>query len=176
MAPMNTINVNKNASFLRDAVFASTDGIVTTFAVVSGSWGAGLEPKIVLILGLANLFADGFSMASGVYLGAKSEVELEKEMGSNHWKKDAPLLQGLLSFSSFTAGGFVSLIPYIAGLPNPVLASAVFVFAALIMVGILRAIAVERSIISCILEVVIAGGLASMVAYFVGDFVEKIVK
>jgi VIT1/CCC1 family predicted Fe2+/Mn2+ transporter len=46
---------------------------VTTFAVVSGVVGAGLARETILILGLANLIADGFSMAVGNYLGTKAE-------------------------------------------------------------------------------------------------------
>jgi VIT1/CCC1 family predicted Fe2+/Mn2+ transporter len=49
-----------------------TDGAVTTFAVVSIVVGASLSPPIILILGFANLFADGFSMAISNYLSAKS--------------------------------------------------------------------------------------------------------
>ncbi|MCR9292492.1 MAG: VIT1/CCC1 transporter family protein [bacterium] len=60
-------------SYLRDAIFGAIDGAVTTFAVVSGVSGAGLSPKIVIILGLANLVGDGFSMAAGNFLGARAE-------------------------------------------------------------------------------------------------------
>ncbi len=60
---------------LADAVLGATDGIVTTFAVVAGASGASLSPGIVLIMGFANLLADGFSMAVGNYLGARSQQE-----------------------------------------------------------------------------------------------------
>ncbi|MFQ5849560.1 MAG: VIT1/CCC1 transporter family protein [Candidatus Binatia bacterium] len=60
---------------LADAVLGATDGIVTTFAIVAGAAGASLSPGIVLIMGFANLFADGFSMAIGNYLGARSQQE-----------------------------------------------------------------------------------------------------
>ena len=53
------------ASYLPDAVFGAIDGTVTTFAVVAGAVGANLSTRVVLILGAANLFADGFSMAVG---------------------------------------------------------------------------------------------------------------
>lgn len=66
----------KIGEFLKDAVYAANDGIVTTFAVVAGVVGASLDPLIILILGFANLFADGISMASGNYLGSKSENDL----------------------------------------------------------------------------------------------------
>ena len=51
--------------YLEEFVYGATDGAVTTFAVVAGVVGASLSPSVVLILGFANLFADGFSMAVG---------------------------------------------------------------------------------------------------------------
>ncbi|MCA9080108.1 MAG: VIT1/CCC1 transporter family protein [Planctomycetaceae bacterium] len=62
-------------SYLRDFVYGAIDGAVTTFAVVSGVAGAGLSTNIVIILGVANLLGDGFSMAAGNYLGTKAEAE-----------------------------------------------------------------------------------------------------
>ena len=64
-----------NSRYLPDFVYGGIDGSVTTFAVVAGVTGASLSPAIVLILGFANLFADGFSMAVGNYLSTKSKKE-----------------------------------------------------------------------------------------------------
>ena len=67
---------NKPArSHLRDFVYGSIDGTVTTFAVVAGVAGAGLSSGVVIVLGLANLLADGFSMAVSNYLGARTEAQ-----------------------------------------------------------------------------------------------------
>lgn len=60
-------------SYLKDFVYGSVDGTITTFAIVSGVVGADLQSKTILILGAANLFADGFSMAASNYLGTKTE-------------------------------------------------------------------------------------------------------
>jgi VIT1/CCC1 family predicted Fe2+/Mn2+ transporter len=60
-------------SYLRDLVYGAIDGTVTTFAVVAGVAGAALGSTVVLILGFANLAADGFSMAVSNYLGLRSE-------------------------------------------------------------------------------------------------------
>jgi VIT family len=60
-------------TYLRDWVYGGIDGAVTTFAVVSGVIGAELAPGIVLILGVANLIADGFSMAASNYAGTRTE-------------------------------------------------------------------------------------------------------
>lgn len=59
--------------FLRDLVYGAIDGAVTTFAIVSGVAGAGLSPKVIVALGVANVLADGFSMAAGNYSATKSE-------------------------------------------------------------------------------------------------------
>lgn len=66
-------------SYLRDFVYGAIDGTVTTFAVVSGVAGAGLAVNIVIILGLANLIGDGFSMAVGNFLGTRAEEQLRRK-------------------------------------------------------------------------------------------------
>ncbi|SHM79969.1 VIT1/CCC1 transporter family protein [Roseibium suaedae] len=64
-----------SVSYLRDWVYGGIDGAVTTFAIVAGSLGAQLPSSVVLILGLANLLADGFSMAAANYTGTKTEID-----------------------------------------------------------------------------------------------------
>ena len=59
--------------YLGEFVYGAIDGTVTTFAVVSGATGASLSPGIVVILGFANLIADGFSMATGNFLSEKAQ-------------------------------------------------------------------------------------------------------
>ena len=72
-----------------DFIYGSVDGAVTTFAVVAGAIGASLQPSIVLILGFANLFADGFSMAIGNYMASKTRKEyIEKERRREEWEID----------------------------------------------------------------------------------------
>lgn len=69
----------KEQSYLRDFIYGAIDGIVTTFAVVAGVMGAGLSSTTIIILGLSNIIADGFSMAASNYLGTKSELD-EREL------------------------------------------------------------------------------------------------
>jgi VIT1/CCC1 family predicted Fe2+/Mn2+ transporter len=59
--------------YLRDMIYGAIDGAVTTFAIVAGVAGAGLSVGVILALGVANLLADGFSMAAGNYSGTKAE-------------------------------------------------------------------------------------------------------
>lgn len=65
--------VEKWQRYLGEFVYGGIDGSVTTFAVVAGAVGANLDAAVILILGFANLLADGFSMSAGAYLSAKSE-------------------------------------------------------------------------------------------------------
>ncbi len=74
-------------SFIGDAVLGGIDGCVTTFAVAAGAAGAGLSGHIVLIMGFANLVADGFSMAASNYMRAKSDrdkVDQTRQMEETH--------------------------------------------------------------------------------------------
>ena len=64
--------------YLPEFVYGGIDGAITTFAVVAGVSGASLSSAVVLILGFANLLADGFSMAVSEYLSTKSKIELHK--------------------------------------------------------------------------------------------------
>jgi VIT1/CCC1 family predicted Fe2+/Mn2+ transporter len=66
-------------SYLRDFVYGAIDGTVTTFAVVCGVAGSGLPATIVVILGVANLIADGFSMAVGNFLGTRAEQQVRRK-------------------------------------------------------------------------------------------------
>ena len=62
-------------NYLRDWIYGGIDGSVTTLAVVSGVVGAQLSPWIILVMGFANLVADGFSMAASNFLGTRAEYE-----------------------------------------------------------------------------------------------------
>ena len=72
-----------------DFIYGSFDGSVTTFAVVAGAVGASLSPMVVIVLGLANLFADGFAMAAGNYQATKARIEfIQKERKREEWEID----------------------------------------------------------------------------------------
>ncbi|MGJ8528376.1 VIT1/CCC1 transporter family protein [Maritalea sp.] len=69
------LSAGPSISYLRDWIYGGIDGAVTTFAIVAGVVGAELSAGIVLILGVANLLADGFSMAASNYSGTKAEID-----------------------------------------------------------------------------------------------------
>ncbi len=106
----------KIGEFLKDAVYAANDGVITTFAVVAGVVGASLDPIVILVLGFANLFADGISMASGNYLGTKSEKDLyakERERNRRLLREDKEKykerISAFLQSKGYTDSGLTGL-------------------------------------------------------------------
>ena len=78
-------------NYLRDWIYGGIDGAVTTFAIVAGVVGAQLSATIIIILGVANLVADGFSMAASNYSGTKSErddLDRLREVEKRHIQLD----------------------------------------------------------------------------------------
>jgi VIT1/CCC1 family predicted Fe2+/Mn2+ transporter len=69
-----------SVSYLSDLVYGGIDGAVTTFAIVAGVIGAGMNARVILILGVANLLADGFSMAAGNYSGTKTQIDERRQL------------------------------------------------------------------------------------------------
>ena len=81
LEPLLGDEVESSGRYLAEVVDGANDGIVTTFAVVSGVAGVALDPAIVLVLGAANLFADGFSMGMSNYLSRRSEMDYQASHG-----------------------------------------------------------------------------------------------
>jgi VIT1/CCC1 family predicted Fe2+/Mn2+ transporter len=85
----NTTFLNRFQDYLGEFVYGGIDGSVTTFAVVSGAAGASLSTDVVIILGFANLIADGFAMSVGSYLSTRSEIDnYEKHKRVEYWEVD----------------------------------------------------------------------------------------
>ena len=73
--------------YLGEFVYGGIDGCVTTFAVVAGAVGADLGSDVILILGFANLLADGFAMSVGAYVSAKTEKDqYQKHKAIEYWE------------------------------------------------------------------------------------------
>lgn len=220
--------------YLGEFVYGGIDGLVTTFAVVAGSAGAELSISVVLILGFANLIADGFSMSIGAYLASRSESqnynkhkrieyeeietipdrekeeirEIYREKGfegelleqivevitadKDRWvdvmmKEElemipdsrSPFAIGTVTFISFVVVGIIPLFAYVfrdtLGLDVSQLfwASCVFTSFGFIGIGALKAYVTQSSWWRAIIETLLLGGAAAVVAYYVGDILEK---
>ena len=169
--------------YLPEFVYGGIDGAITTFAVVAGAVGATLSPAIILILGFANLFADGFSMAISNYLSIKSQAELhvrhpeyKKYIGAKH-----PIKTGLATFISFLIIGIIPLISFVLSIFIPSLASNNFLYSfiltglALSIVGAVKGIIVKKHWIRSSLETLTMGGIAAVIAYLVGYLLRGLV-
>ena len=169
------VGIHERASLFGEAVFASDDGLITTFAVVAGSAGASFSPSVVLILGFANLFADGLSMATGKYLGVESEIDYEKVEERVMEKHGSPLKIGLVTYLAFVSAGFLPLLPYILNWGNMFLESSIIVGIALFMIGSFRSRYTHKSWLKSGLEMFFIGGFAASIAFLVGFLLDKYV-
>lgn len=159
--------------YLRDLVYGATDGVITTLAVIAGVAGADLAPGIGLVLGLANLVADGLSMAVSNYLGLKSELE---QSGASI-EIEMPWRHGLATFAAFVVVGAIPLLAFVIGVQGVSRFHTAFVFglAALAVVGAARAKFVARPAWRCALEMIVLAGGASGAAYAIGAVFEPLV-
>lgn len=161
---------------LRAAVYGANDGIVTTFAVVAGVAGAGLSSRIILIMGISNMVADGLAMGLGDFLGEKSEQEMER--GALRQKTRGGIWHtGLVTFIAFGIAGSAPLIPYVLELIRPTgldlfMFSIVCTALALFGVGSLRSIFTRRSWWRSGLEMLLVGAIAASAAYGLGAFID----
>ena len=160
--------------YLRDLVYGANDGIITTFAVVTGVAGAALEPRIALILGAANLVADGFSMGASNFLSIRSEEAVRASRGEGV-QEPFPARHAFATLAAFIVAGMVPLLPYLfappaARLPVAVLATLVTLFA----VGSSRSLVTGLGWWRAGLEMLAVGAAAAAVSYAVGAAVARI--
>lgn len=159
--------IEERGEYLAEIVYGANDGIVTTFAVVSGVTGAALEPAVVLVLGTANLFADGFSMAMSNYLSRTSENQYRADQGQEVGRKD-PVRTSVATFLAFVIAGAAPLLPYVFGMTGAATTSLILSAVAFFGVGAGRSLVTDRSWIVNGLEMLVIGMAAALVAYGVG--------
>ena len=172
---MKLFSSKTKASILRDFVYSANDGAITTFAIIAGSQGASLGNNVVLILGVANLLADGLSMASGNYLGVKTEIEYKKNRGDETNDEESPIIHGTITFGGFLVSGAVPLLPFVFNFPGAFGISTVFVALVLFGVGFARGKAIKADAYKSGFEMLAIGGSAAAVAYFVGYLLDRYV-
>ena len=161
--------------YLRDLVYGANDGIITTFAVVTGVAGAALAPSTALILGVANLLADGFSMGASSFLSIRSEEAVRATRGEGI-QEPFPLRHGLATLAAFVVAGSVPLLPYVLAPAEWRLRVAVgMTLATLFVVGALRALVTELRWWRAGLEMLMVGTVAAAVSYGVGAAVAALV-
>lgn len=157
--------------YLKDLVYGANDGIITTFAVASGVAGSALDPRIVLILGFANLLGDGFSMGASNFLALRSE-DAARVAARRDPIEPYPVRHAVVTFLSFVVFGMVPMVSYVLFAGEGVFLTAIAVtLATLFAVGAARALVIDTHWLRAGLEMLAVGALAATVAYLVGALV-----
>jgi VIT1/CCC1 family predicted Fe2+/Mn2+ transporter len=162
--------------YVRELIYGANDGIITTFAVVAGVAGGGLSLRVVLIIGAANLFADGLSMAVGNYLSIRSH-ESVLETQELPEEEAFPFRHACATFLAFVFAGALPLLPYAI----PILAidrfasSIALTFLALFAVGASRGLIADVQWWKAGLEMLGLGAIVAALAYGSGAVVAGMV-
>ncbi len=141
-------------------VYGATDGTVTTFAIVAGAQGASLGPKTALIMGFANLFADG----------------LKKK-----YRFSGVFVRSLVTFIAFVLAGAVPLTVYVYAFAASKSDGQFFIWSLILsglcflLIGALKGLAVRRGIVKSMIETLMLGSSAAAIAYFAGVILERMI-
>jgi len=169
MVKTNNNKANKKQSYLPEFVYGSMDGLVTTFAIVTGSVGAAFPAGIILVVGFANVFADAFSMGASSYLASVSEETIHEH---EHVKR--PITKAVITFASFAIVGLIPLAPFVLAYIEPaftdyaIKTSIVVTVLAFAGVGYISGLKLGKNPIRTALRNVFIGGTAALIAFTVG--------
>jgi vacuolar iron transporter family protein len=158
--------------YIRDVIYGANDGLITTFAVVAGVTGGALSPKAIMIVGTANLLADGLSMGVANYLSIRSH-ESARAAQDLPEEEAAPAKHGAATFVAFAIAGALPLLPY-AFTASPQLRFGLSVsvtIAALFVIGSLRSLVTVDRWVTAGLEMLLLGVLVACAAYGSGALV-----
>ena len=171
----------RSKAWIREFVYGAVDGAVTTFAVVAGSAGASLGAPVVLVLGVANLLADGFAMGCGNYLSTRAEAHAaengtrsdDEAAAENRDVEIRARKEAAVTFGAFVTVGSIPLIPFVIAAAtgtdiNAFLYSSIGTALAFALIGVVKARVTGRQQHKAVLETVLIGGAAAFVSYFVG--------
>jgi VIT1/CCC1 family predicted Fe2+/Mn2+ transporter len=163
--------------YVRELVYGSNDGIITTFAVVAGVAGGNLPPAVVLICGAANLVADGLSMAVGNYVSIRAHESVLEAQGLPE-EEASPVRHGLATFASFVLAGALPLLPYlVSDLPGDRFTwSIAATLIALFAVGALRSLIAGVRWWAAGLEMSVLGGVVALAAFWSGALVAALLR
>ena len=161
--------------YIADLIYGTNDGILTTFAIVAGVSGGELSSGAVLIVGIANLFADGLSMGVGNYLSIRAHESALEAQGLPE-EEAYPVRHGFATVSAFAVAGSIPLVPYLVpGLEHRFLVATLMALAAQFLVGSLRSVVTTGRWWASGLEMLGLGALVAVVAYATGAGIASVV-
>jgi VIT1/CCC1 family predicted Fe2+/Mn2+ transporter len=157
--------------YLKDMVYGANDGLITTFAVVAGVEGGALTQRAVLVVGCANLLADGLSMGVGNYLSIRSQEHVRRTLSLPE-EEAFPARHAIATFLAFAVAGVIPLLAYLStAVPasDRVMTATLSTFAALFGVGALRSTVTDEPPLAGGLEMLALGAVVAAVAYYAGS-------
>lgn len=162
--------------YIRDLVYGANDGIITTFAVVAGVAGGALSHRAVLIVGAANLAADGLSMAVGNFLSIRAYEGVRAAQGLPE-EEAWPSRHAVATLVAFVGAGALPLLPYVTPIFDGVelLVSSGTTGAALFSVGAARSLVTVDRWWTAGLEMLGLGAIVALAAYGAGALIGAIV-
>ncbi len=162
--------------YIRDLVYGANDGVITTFAVVSGVAGGQLSQLAVLVIGAANLAADGVSMGVGNYLAIRADERAREAEGLPELERH-PLKHGVATLLAFVVAGAVPLAPYLfPGTSSQLALSTVLTFTTLFLLGASRALVTRDRWWQTGLETLALGTVVAGAAYGAGHLVAAVAR
>jgi len=161
--------------YIRDLVYGANDGIITTFAVVSGVAASALPQLAVLVIGAANLAADGVSMGVGNLLAIRADERAREAAGLPELER-YPWKHGLATLVAFVVAGAVPLAPFVV----PFSAESRFAVSAAATCGALFGLGAARALVTrdrwwmSGLETLGLGAVVAVAAYGAGALVVRV--
>ena len=163
--------------YLPSIVYGGSDGAVSYFTLMAGAYGAGLPIKMLIAVGVSNIFADAFSMASADYLSEDSKAKENKSLAGQN---------AFVTFISFIALGVLPLIPTVYAYttldPSGTLPFEMFIMSSaltmlgFICIGYLRAKVLNRNTKYTILQSILICSVSAIMAYYIGEGVATFLK
>ena len=159
-------------NYLPDLVYGANDGIVTTLVVIASVTGAAMSSTVILVLGLANLVADGFSMGTSNVLSVRSTLTAATRPPLRDASRN-----GIATFAAFVIAGLLPLSAYLFPFADEYRFPAACGLAAMSLFGIgaCRSLFSDRAWLVAGLEMLALGTIASIVAYAVGTVAAALV-
>ena len=158
-------NIEIHEDYLRSIIFGFQDALVSTTGVIVGVAAGSSNKELVILAGIVTITVESLSMGAGQYMGEKSVHQLDKT--GKH--TDNLYIGGSLMILSYFLGGLIPLVPIILfQFPYSATLSIIFALAGLFVLGYLKAHIVKVNPLKSAVEVLILGGVATLIGLIVG--------
>lgn len=162
--------------YLSSIVYGGSDGAVSYFTLMAGAYGAGLSIKMLIAIGVSNVVADAFSMATADYLSEDSKVNVtQKEEETS----------AIVTFIAFVLIGCFPLAPSIyayytlpadATLPlSMFMASTALTLIGFTYIGYLRGKILKRNIWRTVVQSILICSVSAVIAYYLGEYIASLI-